>query len=204
LKNSFLYLVSLLFLFLLLNLQEALANQTISGQVSVEGNRNVSKIVIYLESKTNTYSKPPSAHIIEQRRLKFVPSLKIIVKGDLVKFLNLEKRQIDHNIYSLSEVNTFDLGLGEKGTTLEKKFIQPGVLNFYCSVHKHMEGRLVILPSHYFEVLKNPGTFEIKNIPPGEWILKAVLFHRRYKLDPIEIKLANKDLKNIKLSIVKK
>ena len=80
LKNSFLYLVSLLFLFLLLNLQEALANQTISGQVSVEGNRNVSKIVIYLESKTNTYSKPPSAHIIEQRRLKFVPSLKIIVK----------------------------------------------------------------------------------------------------------------------------
>ena len=194
----------LLILFFVLDLQEALAKSTISGQVSVQGKKNLSKIILYLESKTGDYYKPPFSHKIEQRRLRFLPNLKIITKGDTVNFLNLEKRQIDHNVYSLSGISTFDLGLGEKGTTLKKVFDQPGVLNFYCSVHKRMEGRLVILPTHYYVVISKPGAFQIKDVPPGEWTLKAVLFHRRYKAVPIEIKLDEKDVKDLKLSIIRK
>lgn len=204
LKKLIIYTASLLFLFFSLDFQEALAKPTISGKVFVQDNKDLSKIIVYLESKTSNYSKPPSSHKIEQRRLKFMPSLKILVKGDLVNFLNLEKRRIDHNVYSLSEISKFDLGLGEKGTTLKKVFDKPGVLNFYCSVHKLMEGRLVVLPTHYYTVLNKPGTFEIKEVPPGKWTLKAVLFHRRYKAMPIEIKLDEKDVKDIKLSIIKK
>ena len=203
LKTTF-YFLAFFFQFVFLGAQDILANQTISGNISVEGNKSLSKIIVYLENKSEIISSPPSTHVVNQKRLRFSPNMKIVVKGDLVQFLNSENRQIDHNVYSLSETKSFDLGLGEKGSTLETTFNKPGVLNYYCSVHKLMEGRMVILPTSYYTKLNKPGAFKIKDVPSGEWNLKAILFHRRYKTVPLKLKVSEKNITNVKLTVVKK
>ena len=205
LKNFNHYLLVSLLASLFFNAHKTFANQTISGHLSVEGNKSLSKIIVYLEGHTpSRVSRSPVMHRVNQKRLQFKPGMKIVVKGDSVQFLNSENRQIDHNVYSLSGIKSFDLGLGEKGSKLETTFNKTGVLNYYCSVHKMMEGRMVILPTAYYSKLSKPGAFKINNVPPGEWSLKAVLFHRRYKALPVKIKISNNDVTDIKLSVVKK
>ncbi len=106
--------------------------------------------------------------------------------------------------FSLSKIQTFDLGLGNKGSVLEHGFGSSGRLNYFCSVHKTMEGKLVVLPTRYFTVLKKPGNFILPDVPPGKWKLKAVVFHRRYKAEPIDISVGAESVKDLVLRIVKR
>jgi len=57
------------------------------------------------------------------------------------------------------------------GKSLEKKFTEverlPNQVN--CSIHPWMTGWLVIKDNPYFAVTDDKGSFEIKNIPEGEW-----------------------------------
>ncbi len=198
------YALFFLILIFVCTVQPAFGNQTISGTVSVQGNKPLSNIIVYLESKKNNNSAGSTTHEVVQKRLRFRPGLNIVVQGDLVKFLNAENREIDHNVYSLSGVKTFDLGLAERGSKLEITFDKPGVLNYYCSVHKLMEGRMVVLPTRYYVKLDKPGAFEITGVPPGDWILKAIVFHRRYKAKPFDVSITDKGVTNLNLSIVKK
>jgi len=196
-----------LFIFFILSLQAVnpvFGNQTISGTVSVQGNKSLSNVIVYLENKGGSPSASSTTHEVVQKRLRFRPGLNIVVQGDLVKFLNAENREIDHNVYSLSGIKSFDLGLAERGSKLQITFDKTGVLNYYCSVHKLMEGRMVVLPTRHYVKLEKPGKFEIAGVPSGNWTLKAIVFHRRYKAKTLDLSIGNKDLTNLNLSIVKK
>ncbi|MEE9258046.1 MAG: hypothetical protein V3U37_00770, partial [Nitrospinaceae bacterium] len=154
----------------------------VNGSIAVEGNKKLRNVIIYLQPDNPGSHHPKSrTHKVSQKGRAFNPSLLVIADGDLVQWLNDEDKEIDHNIYSLSKIQTFDLGLGNKGSVLEKGFDSSGRLNYFCSVHKTMEGKLVVLPTRYYTVLKKPGNFILPDIPPGKWKLKAVVFHRRYK-----------------------
>ena len=59
---------------------------------------------------------------------------------------NDEEREIDHNVYSLSEGNKFDIGLAPRGESDLVQFDSPGIVKFFCSVHKNMEGTIVVVP----------------------------------------------------------
>jgi plastocyanin len=175
--------------------QPAFGNQTVSGVVSVQGNKSLSNIIVYLENKNGSaLASSYSTHEVVQRRLRFRPRLNIVVQGDLGKFLNIENREIGHNVYSLSGIKTFDLGLAERGSKLEMTLEKPGVLNYYCSVHKLMEGRMVALPTRPYVKLEKPEAFEITGVPSLNWILKAIIFHRRYKANSLMYLLAIKVL----------
>ncbi len=176
---------------------------SLNGTVRVEGSKALKNLVVYLIPKRpGQITASNRTHDVSQKGRKFNPNLIVVYRGDSVRFLNDENREIDHNVYSLSKAATFDLGLAEKGSILKKDFDQPGRVNFYCSVHKRMEGKLVALPSPYFAVLEKPGDFILEGVPKGEWELTAVVFHRRYKPQPVAIK--SLDGGNIILEIVKK
>ncbi len=188
--------------FWILQASPALAH-SLNGNVRVEGGKVLKNLIVYLIPKRPGQIKASNkTHDVSQKGRKFNPDLIVAYQGDNVRFLNDESREIDHNVYSLSKASTFDLGLGEKGSVLKKSFTRPGRVNFYCSVHKRMEGKLVVLPSPYFAILEKPGAFTLEGIPKGEWELTALVFHRRYKPRPVIIK--NGDNGEIILEIVKK
>lgn len=177
----------------------------ISGEVKVEGDKNLKNLIVYLEPEgPSTTQYEPVVHKIMQKGRRFSPDLIVVSPGDKVQFLNDEDREIDHNIYSLSKLKNFDLGLGEKGSVLEVKVDKNGSGNFYCSVHKLMEGRLVSLNTRHFVVLEKPGSFILPNIPPGKWIVKMFVSHRRYKFNPISISVSDSSHEAVELKVVKK
>jgi len=176
---------------------------SVSGQVQAP--KQVKELIIYLTSDNAlNQNEIPQKHIISQKDIRFKPELSIIMTNDSIEWENNESKEIDHNIFSLSPVNRFDLGLGEKGSKFERSFKKNGVLNYYCSVHKEMEGKVIILPNRHYQHLVQSTDFKIDNLPEGEWTLNAVVFHRRYKAEPIKVTIRKETIKNLSLKIVKR
>lgn len=60
-----------------------------------------------------------------------------INKGDVVEFRNEDT--VYHNIFSLSDIATFDLGSFGPGETRKIAFNTPGKVEVECAVHKGMK-----------------------------------------------------------------
>ncbi|TDK66673.1 methylamine utilization protein [Sapientia aquatica] len=65
-----------------------------------------------------------------------VKKLKVKV-GDTVKFTNTDP--FSHNVYSLSEAKSFDLGTYPKGYSKSVTFDKPGTVEVECAVHPNMK-----------------------------------------------------------------
>lgn len=74
---------------------------------------------------------------IKQGNKKFSTEHLKIKVGDTVSFFNGDI--FFHNIYSLSEVKTFDLGSYAQGQTRKVTFDQPGTVNIECAIHPYMK-----------------------------------------------------------------
>lgn len=182
---------------------QPLAAQSVSGHV--EAPAQVKQLVVYLQAEGAVKPNPvQKIQVVSQQDTAFHSPLTVIVAGDKVQWRNDEDKEIDHNIFSLSPLTSFDLGLGEKGSKLEQVFKNTGVVNYYCSVHKNMEGKIIILPDRYYQVLEQPGDFFIDSLPEGNWTLNAVVLHLRYKAEPIQFTVGKAPVTNLTLKIIKK
>jgi len=79
-------------------------------------------------------------HLVSQNGKAFsVAALKAKV-GDTISFRNEDP--FVHNIFSLSDVQSFDLGTFAKGELRQVKLEKPGKIEVECAVHPEM--RLVV------------------------------------------------------------
>ena len=108
---------------------------------------------------------------VHQKDQTFSPELTVVVKGETVDFPNDDK--IFHNVFSLSEVAKFDLGLYKSGVTKSVAFNQTGVVDVYCNIHPEMAAKVKVLDSGYFAVTGPDGRFKIDRVPPGKYPIVA-------------------------------
>ena len=73
---------------------------------------------------------------VGQKNKQFTKDKLTIKVGDSVKFTNQDP--FFHNIFSLSELKTFDLGSYPKGEFRTVTFDQPGTLDVECAIHPNM------------------------------------------------------------------
>ena len=65
-----------------------------------------------------------------------------IKTGDSIKFLNEDP--FFHNIFSLSDLKTFDLGSYPKGESKSVTFEKPGVEEIECAIHPGMHLKVTV------------------------------------------------------------
>lgn len=178
---------------------------SLSGEVTIEGAKRLRNLVVYLEpsSETTRIQAAREARVYQRGR-RFSPHTIVLVKGGEIAFVNDEEREIDHNVYSLSRGNKFDIGLAPKGVTHKVRFDRPGIVKYFCSVHKNMEGIIVVVPSPYYVVIKRPGKFVIRDVPPGDWLVKVSVSHRRYRADAVPVRLASAPVGDVVVRLSRK
>lgn len=143
-----------------------------------------SEFVLWVEngSSFSKNSNPqPSPVNMDMVKTKFSPRTIAIHKGEKVRFENLDK--IFHNVFSLDDANTFDLGLykGPVAFTDDKKrkakakspvqsFPNSGKVNVYCNIHSDMHGIVHVFDHPFFTMAKAEGGFSL-DIPdkPGTY-----------------------------------
>ena len=73
---------------------------------------------------------------IGQKNKQFTQTKLTINKGDSVKFTNEDP--FFHNVFSLSEVQSFDLGSYPKGESKTVVFDKAGTVEVECAIHPNM------------------------------------------------------------------
>jgi len=104
---------------------------------------------------------------MDQRGERFVPHVLAITVGSLVDFPNNDRTY--HNVFSLSDTRTFDLGRYAAGHSKAIRFDRPGIVRVFCDIHSHMNAFILVFAHRYFAMTDAEGRFHIDNVPPGTY-----------------------------------
>jgi plastocyanin len=78
-----------------------------------------------------------SEHVVGQKNKAFSAATLKVKVGDTVSFRNDDP--FFHNIFSLSEVQSFDLGSFPQGQSRKATFTKPGTVEVECAIHPQMK-----------------------------------------------------------------
>ncbi|MCK5359926.1 MAG: hypothetical protein KAJ95_04825 [Gammaproteobacteria bacterium] len=131
--------------------------------------RNFDNAVVYLEGISTPAPAEPIG--IDQRKKKFQPRIRPVIKGQVVRFYNMDR--VEHNVFSTEEKNTFDLGRYPKKEYRDQPYNDLGLYKVYCNIHKKMILDILVVPNRYFAVTDKKGKYHITDVPAGEYVLKA-------------------------------
>ena len=137
---------------------------TMDVVVSVEG-------VAQEQVKSQISNLKSKKAIVDQRDMKFIPFVLPVVVGTTVEFPNNDKSW--HNVYSRSDVKSFDLGLYAPGKSRSQTFDKPGVVRILCNAHPAMEAFIVVKEHPYITAPDKRGNFRVDGVPLGKFRLQV-------------------------------
>jgi plastocyanin len=76
-------------------------------------------------------------HSVDQKNKQFSKKTLTIKVGDTVEFTNSDP--FAHNVFSLSDAKSFDLGSYPQGQSKKVKFDKEGTVEVECSIHPAMQ-----------------------------------------------------------------
>lgn len=139
---------------------------------------DMANVVVYLDS---TEWRPPGAvpsrrpPAIVQRNETFLPHVLTVLVGSRVEFPNDDP--FFHNVFSLSQAKTFDLGRYPQGQSKTVLFDRPGIVQVFCHIHADMSAVVLVRGNPFFATPDSTGQFTLTGIPPGTY--RLVGWHER-------------------------
>jgi plastocyanin len=115
----------------------------------------------------------------------FSPHVLVVPVGSTVAFPNHDP--FNHNVFSLSEEQPFDLGLYGRGDTRSVRFTRAGIIRVYCNVHAQMSALVVVRDGPQYTQPAGDGSFTLGQVPVGRYLLRA--WHERTEgtSQPLEV-----------------
>ncbi|MBI3494053.1 MAG: methylamine utilization protein [Acidobacteria bacterium] len=152
---------------------------TIIGRVRWSGApADLSNFVIWIDDINGRSATPSAPAVMDQKDLRFVPHVLAIPVGTTVVFPNTDP--VSHNVFSISEVKRFNLGLYGRSTVRRVTFDKPGVVELLCNVHLEMGAYIVVVSNGYFAQTSSDGTYRIAGVPAGQHRVRC--WHERLPL----------------------
>ena len=154
---------------------EAHKGKPYDQSIMVNADSTLSNVFVYIKSglEGKNFETPSTPVAIDQHGCWFEPRVLGIQVGQIMRISNSDP--VTHSIHPLAQVNrewNHSQGAGEP--PVDRKFLRPEVMiPVKCNIHSWMHAYIGVLPHPYFAVTGSGGTFEIKNIPPGDYILGA-------------------------------
>ena len=157
---------------------------------TIEGKVSSGNSVVYVDSiPGKTFPDSTKDPLIDQKGLKFNPTVLVVQQGTTVDFQNDDT--VQHNVFwpsiSGNKKEGHNLGTWPKGEKRSFKFDQPGVVPLLCNVHPEMAGYIVVSPTPYFAETDAGGNFKIENVPDGKY--NVVAWHEGMKTQtkPVDV-----------------
>src|SRR5512147_867908 len=152
---------------------------------------------------------------------EFLPFSGVVVNNKSFKVENTDADPEDpksvqgvlHNPHSFvvkgtSSATGFNIGLAKKGDKLDKPVVfrggaeKDGFYRLQCDQHEFMQSFFLPVSNPHFAVVKDDGSFEIKDVPPGKH--KVVAWHpfaAKGKKVEFEVEVADGGTANLKAEI---
>lgn len=147
--------------------------QTIASEkfvVSAEGGLANVVVSILEISAGKAPSEEPVSLVNEGGR--FLPHVQAAVAGSRVEIVSTDP--VLHNTHTYLESRTvFNIALPNPDQVITKKFPKAGLVDVVCDAgHDWMSAFVMVLEHPYFAVTDEDGSFDISDVPPGDYVLQ--------------------------------
>jgi plastocyanin len=141
--------------------------------VVINRNGTLANVFLYVKGglEGKTFEIPSEPVTIDQHGCWFVPRVMGIQVGQTLKVVNSDP--VTHNIHPMAQINReWNHSQGAGDEPLARKFLKPEVMiRVKCNIHRWMHAFIGVVDNPYFAVSSTDGSYEIRNLPPGDYVI---------------------------------
>lgn len=152
----------------------------------------LANVFVWVKSGLTTkYTAPAEAKVLLQKGCRYEPHVLGIQVGQPLCIRNEDDTM--HNVHSVPKRNTeFNFAQTKKGDETTKKFsAAETMVKFKCDAHGWMSAWVGVVNNPFYAVTAEDGTFEIKGLPAGDYVLGA--WHEKFGTQELTVKVGEKD-----------
>lgn len=154
---------------------EAHKGKPYDESVVVNPDGTLANVFVYVKSglEGKQFEIPATPATIDQQGCWFRPRVLGIQVGQVLDVTNSDP--VTHNIHPLAQVNReWNHSQGAGDAPLARKFLKSEVMiRVKCNIHSWMRAYIGVLDHPYFAVTGTDGSFDLKNLPPGDYVIAA-------------------------------
>ena len=142
----------------------------------ISGSNEIKNVVVILEGiEKGRKAAPVKGAVLDNADCVFVPHVQAFTKGTTLTIINSDP--ILHNMHAYfirGRRMVFNLALPTKGQKIRRRIKKSGMLFIRCDTgHSQMSAFMYVSENPYYAVTDKSGKFEIADVPPGTYTLKA-------------------------------
>ena len=138
----------------------------------------LANVLIYLKTGTEkfSYETPATPVVVDQKGCRYVPHVLGVMVEQPLQITNSDA--LAHNVHGLSPIKSgnpdFNKSQPNAGSrdTVKLPYAEVGYI-IQCDVHKWMKVKVGVFEHPFFAVTREDGSYEIANVPPGEYEVEA-------------------------------
>jgi len=160
-------------------------------------------VFVYLkEGIAGNYPVPQEPAVLDQKLCAYLPRVFGIQVNQPLDILNSDPSL--HNVHSLSKNSPqFNSAMPLQGMKITRKFSAPEVMaTMKCDVHPWMRAYVGVLSHPFFSVTQENGSFQIQNVPPGDYVVEA--WHEKLGTQTAKVTLSASEKKEISFTFTQK
>ncbi len=157
----------------------------------VSKNGGVKNAVLMIEKIEKGKKIPKKKATVDNRDCLFVPHVQAMTKRNYLVMINSDPILHNTHGYLNGKRTVFNLAMPLQGQKIKKRMRKPGIINIACDAgHTWMSAYIVVVAHPYFAVSDENGAFEITDLPPGKYRLKA--WHEKLGTQIVEVTVPEK------------
>lgn len=143
------------------------------------------------------FELPKDAVTIDQNGCRYLPRVLGTETGQEIVFLNSDPTL--HNVHTSPQSSRgINFGMAKKGTRRSIRINTAEVMvKVQCDVHPWMRAWIGVLDHPYFTLTGKDGSFELRNVPPGSYVLEA--WHERLGRQEAKVTLGDEGSAEVEL-----
>ena len=173
-----------------------------AAEVVVAKDGKLANVFVYVKEglPQGNFAVPGEPVVLDQKGCRYNPHMLGIMAGQPLKITNTDTA--DHNIHDMPSNNPpFNESQSPTDKPVIKKFSTPEMMiPVQCNQHPWMRAYINVMSHPYFAVSGPDGTFEIKNLPPGEYTIAAV--HEKFGEQTMKVKVGPKETAKAAFSFI--
>ena len=161
------------------NCAKAHSTPATTEDVVVGANNGLANVIIYVADGLGdrTFEPPPQAAVIEQKGCQYKPHVVALQVNQKLDVVNDD--DTTHNIHPMPNNNREWNKTQPHGMPVEESFAREEIaIPVKCNVHPWMRGYIAVFKNPYFVVTDKDGSFDLKDLPPGTYTIKA--WHEKF------------------------
>jgi len=108
--------------------------------------------------------------VLHQKKRVFEPHMTVVPLGSIIDMTNDD--DVYHNVFSLSQAKSFDLGLYPHGDHKSVLFDKPGEVKVFCAVHPQMHAVVLVMDTPWYVDASDQDKVMFREVPAGRYAVR--------------------------------